>query len=122
MKIKHLRPMLWTNDFEGTIRFYTEKLGFELLARMDEYPWAALKLDSAGVMISGPNEHVPQKDIAFSGSFYFNTDDVDACWHELKDKVRICYDIETFDFGMREFAIYDNNGYLLQFGQEVEAA
>ena len=22
--------------------------------------------------------------------------------------------------GMREFAIYDNNGYLLQFGQEID--
>jgi len=33
--------------------------------------------------------------------------------------VRICYPIETFEYGMREFAIYDNNGYLLQFGEAV---
>ena len=26
---------------------------------------------------------------------------------------------ETFAYGMREFAIYDNNGYLLQFGTPV---
>ena len=121
MKIKHMRPMLWTNDFDGTIDFYTERLAFTLLARMDEYPWASLKLDNSGVMISGPNAHTPHKEIGFTGSFYFNTDDVEACWAELKDKARVCYDIETFPWGMREFAVYDNNGYILQFGQEVES-
>ena len=27
--------------------------------------------------------------------------------------------IETFDWGLRGFAIYDNNSYMLQFGQEI---
>ena len=40
-------------------------------------------------------------------------------WERLKDKTNVCYPIETFEYGMREFAIYDNNGYLLQFGQEI---
>jgi hypothetical protein len=31
----------------------------------------------------------------------------------------VCYGIEDFFYGMREFAIYDNNGYLLQFGQPI---
>ncbi|NHQ72651.1 bleomycin resistance family protein, partial [Elizabethkingia miricola] len=31
-----------------------------------------------------------------------------------------CYNIEDFPWQMREFAIYDNNGYILQFGQDVE--
>ena len=38
---------------------------------------------------------------------------------ELKDKARISYEIDNFPYGMREFAVYDNNGYLLQFGQEI---
>jgi hypothetical protein len=40
-------------------------------------------------------------------------------WLKLKDKADICYSIETFPWGMREFAVYDNNGYILQFGQDV---
>jgi len=59
------------------------------------------------------------KVLGVTGSFYFTTDDVDALWQELKDKARVCYDIENFEWGMREFAVYDNNGYLLQFGQEI---
>lgn len=31
----------------------------------------------------------------------------------------VVYPIETFAYGMREFAIRDNNGYILQFGREV---
>jgi hypothetical protein len=50
---------------------------------------------------------------------YFTTDDVDGPWEELKDKVRVCYGIEDFVYGIREFAIYDNSGYLLQFDQEI---
>ena len=47
-------------------------------------------------------------------------DDVETIWEDLKDKAKIVYDLETFVWGMREFAVYDNNGYILQFGQDIE--
>jgi hypothetical protein len=53
------------------------------------------------------------------GSLYFRVREVDGLWLQLKDRARICYPIETFEYGMREFAIYDNNGYLFQFGEAV---
>jgi hypothetical protein len=34
-------------------------------------------------------------------------------------EVTIVYPLEDFPYGMREFAIRDNNGYILQFGQEI---
>lgn len=30
MKITELRPMLWTDDLEGSIEFYSKVLGFSL--------------------------------------------------------------------------------------------
>ncbi|WP_165456536.1 VOC family protein [Pedobacter kyonggii] len=54
-----------------------------------------------------------------SGSLYINTNKVATLWESLKDQCEICYPSEDFDYGMREFAIYDNNGYLLQFGQDL---
>jgi len=36
---------------------------------------------------------------------------------DYEEETRVCYPIENFAYGMREFAIYDNNGYLLQFGE-----
>ena len=117
MKILELRPMIWTEDFDGTIDFYTKTLGFECVARMDEYPWASLRIDEGELLVAKPNEHVGYSTIGFTGTFYFNTDDVDAWWEKLKDKTKICYEIDNFEHGMREFSIYDNNGYMLQFAR-----
>jgi len=47
-------------------------------------------------------------------------DDVDGLWTAVKDRVRVCYPIEDFDYGMREFGIYNNNGYLLQLGTPLD--
>jgi len=44
---------------------------------------------------------------------YFRTNQVDALWQLLKDKTGVCCSIEDFSYGMQEFAIYDNNGYVL---------
>lgn len=111
--------MMWTEDLDATIAFYVDVLGFTCRERNDEWRWASLYLDDVWIMLAGPNEHTEYDKIGFTGSFYFTTDDVEAMWTKLKDKASICYDIETFDWGMREFAIYDNNGYMLQFGQEI---
>jgi uncharacterized glyoxalase superfamily protein PhnB len=83
--------------------------------------WALLKRDGVELMLSAPNEHEADKTPQFTGSLYFRTDHVDEVWLAVKDRVKVCYSIENFDYGMREFAIYDNNGYLLQFGQPVDS-
>ena len=119
MSLINLRPMLWTEDLTGSVDFYTSVLGFRINEFNDEWGWTSLSKDDVSVMLSRPNDHMPYDKIGFTGTFYFNTDDVDRLWDELKDKARICYGIEDFFYGMREFAIYDNNGYLLQFGQEI---
>ncbi|MCB9897710.1 MAG: hypothetical protein H6825_06890 [Planctomycetes bacterium] len=54
----------------------------------------------------------------FTGSLSIRVDDVDALWSRLKDVASVAYPLETFAYGMREFALLDPNGYLVQFGQE----
>jgi len=92
-------------------------LRFECVNRLDG--WAALQKDNVEIMLSLPNAHEPFEEPTLTGSLYFNSSDVDALWNEIKDKASIVYPIENFFYGMREFAIRDNNGYILQFGQEI---
>lgn len=111
--------MLWTNQLEQTIDFYTTLLNFECEANDPEHGWASLKRDAVSIMFALPTDHVNFEKPAFTGSIYLYTDDVEAEWSRLKNKVKICYPLEKFDYGMWEFAIYDNNGYMIQFGQEI---
>ena len=119
MKLTSLRPMLWTKDLQGSIDFYTQVLEFTLDENNDDWGWASLHKDDVHIMLALPNEHTPFDKPTFTGTLYLNTDDVDYWWKKLKDKVKLCYEIEDFEYDMREFAFYDNNGYLLQYGTEI---
>lgn len=57
--------------------------------------------DDVEIMFSKPNEQIPFKSSMFSGSFYFNIQDVNSLWEQLKDKTEICYNIEDFSWQMR---------------------
>jgi uncharacterized glyoxalase superfamily protein PhnB len=115
-----LIPLLRTWDFEATIEFYQSVLGFECVSRNLEYRWAQLQRDGAAIMISAPNEHMGDTEPKFSGSLYFQCDAVEDLWQSISGIARVCYPLEDFDYGMREFAIFDNNGYLLQFGKSLQ--
>ena len=111
-----LRPMLRTKELHGTVQFWTDRLGFACDGLSEKDGWASLSRDGVGLMIATPNAHVPFDTPGFTGSFYFTVDDVAGLWADLKDRVKIAYPMEEFHYGVREFAIYDNNGYMLQFG------
>jgi uncharacterized glyoxalase superfamily protein PhnB len=114
-----LRPMLRTKDLQGSIDFYTQELGFALVGFSSDDGWASLRRDAVELMIATPNAHRPFDEAMFTGSFYFDVDDARDLWERVKDRARVVYPIEDFHYGMREFAIHDNNGYTLQFGQPL---
>ncbi len=119
MTLKSLAPTLYTKQVKETVKFYTTVLGFTCNNFMDDWGWVSMSRDEVEIMIAYPNSHLTFEKPCFTGSFYIQTDNADSVFDQLKDKVKICYPIETFDYGMREFAIYDNNGYLIQFGNPV---
>lgn len=116
MKLNKLVPMMITNDLDGTIDFYEKKLGFKCINKTES--WAYLECDAVEIMLTTPNKHVPFVKPEFTGSFYFYPDEVDKLYDQLKNNVPIAYPLESFEYGMREFEIYDNNGYMLQFGNQ----
>jgi len=121
MAFLSLTPLIRTKDIEATIQFYKDILGFECPNYNENWSWATLSRDGIEMMVAAPNAHLPFEQSEFTGSFYFRVNHVDPLWQELKNKARVCYELEEFDYGMKEFAIYDNNGYLLQFGEETDS-
>ena len=112
-------PTLYTRELEDSIRFYCDMLGFTCDGHDKEHGWATISNGRVEIMLTLPNEHLPFKEPLFTGSLYVKMDDVESFWESVKDKVKVSYPLESFDYGMKEFGIYDNNGYLIQFGQEI---
>ena len=86
---RSMRPMLRTKDLHGTVRFWTDRLGFTCDGLSEEDGWASLSRDDVGLMVATPNLHGPFDAPCFTGSFYFNVDDVAALWADLKDRAKI---------------------------------
>lgn len=120
MELTGLVPIIWVDNLKATLEFYTTKLGFTCEKISDNNSWASIFRDNVSFIIALPNEHIEFTKPIFTGSFYILTDNVDNIWKQLNGKVSIAYPIEDFDYGMREFAIYDNNSYMIQFGQEIK--
>ncbi len=119
MPLKGQSVMLQVDNMDDSIQYYESVLGFKCVARMSD-DWANMERDNISIMFSeryGPEKN---KKPAMTGSIYIFANPVDDLWEELKDRATISYPIETFDFGMREFAIVDCNGYLIQFGQGTD--
>src|SRR5262245_19114101 len=87
MKMTKLTPMLTVASLEESIRLYRDLLGFECVSHMEA--WAALRNGEVEIMIALPNAHLPFERPEFTGCFYFNPDDVDSLWLELKDKTTV---------------------------------
>lgn len=119
MTFQAVKPMLRTWDIPATIAFYTDVLGFACIEYNPNWGWANLVRDRVELMLSAPNEHEGDREPCFTGSLYILCDEVDGLFSAIQDRVKVCYPVEDFEYGMREFGIYDNNGYLLQFGRPL---
>jgi uncharacterized glyoxalase superfamily protein PhnB len=128
MKLQKLTPILWTKNLQETIEFYEKILGFSRLYQDDRF--AALKRDSIEIMFIIPeDESEGSKDPKskedfflkphFTGSIYVDTDNVDELWEQIKDKVKVKYPVGNQPWLVRDFSIFDNNGYEVVFGQDI---
>lgn len=122
MRVKHLFPMLATENINETLEFYTRFLGFECQGKYpEENPcWISLCKGKNEIAFNLPNDHTEFEKPVLTGSIYLHVENIDEFWEKLKDKVEIVYEPENFDYGMREFGIRDCNGYILNLGEEIK--
>jgi uncharacterized glyoxalase superfamily protein PhnB len=140
MKLDTLSPCLAVTDIRQTVQFYSENLGFELvmavpvtqdgteqeLSDSKEYVYAMLKKDDVSLMfmrIDGFEEDVVlagKVSVGASVSFYMQGKGIDAFYDELKNRNIQISEMKLTWYGIKEFYIKDNNGYILGFAEEVK--
>lgn len=113
MFLRAIAPLLQTRDIEGTIEFYTKTLGFKVHERTPN--WCALQKDNALLMFASADQPP-----AMTGSLYLNASEIDSAWTELANNPAVMQPITDTPYGMREFAVKDNNGYILRFGTNLQ--
>jgi uncharacterized glyoxalase superfamily protein PhnB len=122
-KFTGLVPIMESWDMLATINFYTNTLGFRLEGKGEAngaINFAMLNKDMVYIIFRSPNEHLGYQGPEFSGQLYIYTSDVDIVWQFVQGRAHVVYPIESFKHGMREFAIRDNNGYILTFGKPID--
>jgi catechol 2,3-dioxygenase-like lactoylglutathione lyase family enzyme len=128
MKLHNLTPILWTKDLDKTISFYESVLGFRSKSNFPNF--VSLTREDIEIMFIVPqdepedckdtseqNEFFPKA--VLTGSLYIFMDGVDQIWDSVKHRAKIKTDIGDRAYLMRDFSIYDNNGYELVFGQDI---
>jgi uncharacterized glyoxalase superfamily protein PhnB len=118
MRFVSLEPMLQTEEMQRTIGWYASVLGFVVSASMGD-EWCRLTRDGVSLMFMS-NDHLGKPQA--TATQYFQVDDVMALWASIQDRCTAEWGPEEMPYGMLEVAIRDPNGYLLSFGQEIEAA
>ncbi len=117
---KHLLrgiPVMASLNIEKTVRFYKTKLGFDRVGYLDEN-YAVIGRDEIVVHFwKCDNKVIPE-----NTSCYVDVENIDILYEELSsfDVIHPNGQLEDKPYGLREFAILDEDGNLIKFGQEIE--
>ncbi|GHT08245.1 hypothetical protein FACS189432_01160 [Bacteroidia bacterium] len=140
MKISKLTPNLAVADIRKTVDFYNGKLGFELVMAVPEtqdsideqfvnekeYVYAMMKKDGAELMFQREDSFredvilANKTAIGASASFFMQGKGIECFYNDLKNKDVELSEIKLTWYGIKEFYLKDNNGYILGFAEETE--
>lgn len=135
---RKLNPNLMVKDVKKTVEFYKEYLGFELVMAVPETQdkvltdisetqnvvYAQVKNGSVEIMFQldeSLKEDVPvfaNMQIGASVALYMEIENIEELYNSIKAKVDVVKKLAATWYGMNEFYIRDNNGYILGFSEE----
>ncbi len=140
MKVNKLTPNFEVRNIRETVEFYQSVLGFSLtmavpetqdgieqtLTDGKEYVYALVSKDNVEMMFQRTDSFKEDvslaKDLSLgaSVSFYMEIDGIDNFYNQIKGENIKPTELKTAWYGMREFYIIDNNGYILGFAEKNE--
>jgi catechol 2,3-dioxygenase-like lactoylglutathione lyase family enzyme len=113
--IYNMQPLLHVRDLQRSVAFYRDVLGFRVHGMFpeDDPSWAGLHSGNARIMLSSREAGDP----AFTGAIYMYPDSIDDAWQRLRHDADVIEPLHVTEYGMREFAIRDPDGYRVNFGE-----
>lgn len=131
MKFNKVTPNLIVADMEKSLAFYRDVLGFSVSQSVpDKAPFIFAWMNRGGADIF-LNQHMPPqpgqpdlfagKQIGGTLSMYMAMEGVEELAKTVESHgVKIAIPLHTEFYGMKEFAVFDPDGYLLIFAEQVK--
>ena len=126
-----LTPNLMVTDVVDSLRWYERVLDAAELGRMpadsDDPEWAQVGFGDVSVMFQGRDSlaaDVPalaEVDIGGSLTLYVDVEDVEGLHERVVDRegASVAQALRETEYGRREFAVEDPDGYVLAFGEKL---
>lgn len=117
-KFWKINAHLPVKDLQETIAFYKAKLGFEEEWYYGDPPTdAGCRRDELRMLFGKASQPFqPCQEL----SLVLFVTNVEAVYEELQQKgLKIINELQTYDYGIKEFSIMDCNGYYLRFAESV---
>jgi len=122
---------LMVESVDKTVEFYRDILGFSVIASVPNeqkgrLDFVILSKDSMSLMLQNRESLIEECPILNfpkvqpSATLYITVDNFDDMYKDIKSKYAILKDIHVTNYGMTEFAIADNNGYVITIAEHKE--
>ena len=107
--VQHQAPILPVSNMKKTLEYYRDVLNFEI-----HWVWE----DSYASVFNGDIElHFSKVEKVIPQSVYFFVENADRVYNFLdKQNVEIVKELESYQYGMREFTVKDINGHIFRIG------
>ena len=115
-------PQFLVLDLQSACAFYVDKLGFRVSFTYGDF-YAGVERDGIKIHLKlsdapDPSRQIKQRDGHLD--VYITVDDVAALYAEYQSRgVVFSQPLETKPWGMQEFVVWDNSGFILHFGQDA---
>lgn len=115
-------PQFLVLDLQAACAFYVDKLGFRVEFTYDDF-YAGVARDGIRIHLKlsdtpDPSRQAKQREDHLD--VYITVEDVAALYAEYQSRgVVFAQPLEVKPWGMREFVVWDNSGFILHFGQDA---
>lgn len=127
MSYQTLVPNMGVKSVNETVKFYTEVLGFELVVSVPEsgeFIFAIIGAGNVTLMFQEleclKEEYSELKSLADRGvfTFYVKMKNKNDLYERVKDTRHLVKAMNMTPYGVEEFAIRDNNGFILTIAED----
>lgn len=122
--IQELVPLLFVEDIDVSVAFYTDKLGFEISMKWEpegKIMWCRLERGSVALMLQSacPDEDGVREERIKGVGFFFLCPDAQLMFEEYSAKGLELEPPQVAFYGMNQLFLKDPDGYELCFQNQV---